>query len=246
MAKVAKPDEAGAGGPDDAETLIARSRQPALGRQADRALGALARKIRALRDEARVQGGDEQGIKDLGAALRRVRAEIARRGEAASDEEAGDQEPVPTGAAEAPGAGSGGARAPRSPGIRTGRPGARKVPKPQRSEPSPGEPAGDTAAEPVRAPKMSRAEAGAPAPEAQAGGARRAGGMTPPPARTADTGGAREDKAEKKARKEAEKAERKRVKEAEKAEEKAARKARKEAEKAGRKAGKGPEDSAAS
>ncbi|MFC0340865.1 hypothetical protein [Paracoccus niistensis] len=243
MAKVAKPDEAGGGGSDDAETLIARSRQPALGRQADRALGALARKIRALRDETRAQGGDEQGIKDLGAALRRVRAEIARRGEAASDEEAGDQEPVPTGAAET--AGAGGARAPRSPGIRTGRPGARKVPKPQRAEP-PGEPAGDTAAEPVRAPKMSRAEAGAPAPEAPAGGARRAGGMTPPPARTADTGGAREDKAEKKARKEAEKAERKRVKEAEKAEEKAARKARKEAEKAGRKAGKGPGDSAAS
>ena len=243
MAKVAKPDEAGGGGSDDAETLIARSRQPALGRQADRALGALARKIRALRDETRAQGGDEQGIKDLGAALRRVRAEIARRGEAASDEEAGDQEPVPTGAAET--AGAGGARAPRSPGIRTGRPGARKMPKPQRAEPPSGEPAGD-AAEPVRAPKMSRAEAGATAPEAPAAGARRAGGMTSPPTRKVDAGGAREDKAEKKARKEAEKAERKRVKEAEKAEEKAARKAQKEAEKAGRKAGKGPGESAAS
>lgn len=233
MAKVAKPDEADGGGPDDAETLIAKSRQPALGRQADRALGALARKIRALRDETRAQGGDEQGIKDLGAALRRVRAEIARRGEAGSDEEAGDQEPVPTGAAET--AGAGGARAPRSPGIRTGRPGARKVPKPQRTEPPSGEPAGDAAAEPVRAPKMSRAEAGAPAPEAPAAGARRAGGMTPPSARRVDAGGAREDKAEKKARKEAEKAE-----------EKAARKAQKEAEKAGKKAGKRPGDSAAS
>ena len=117
MAKVAKPDEAGGGATDDAETLVARSRQPALGRQADRALGTLARKIRALRDETRGKGGDEQQVKDLGAALRRVRAEIVRRGEAAAEDDAGEQDQVP-----APAAAAAGARAPRSPGIRAGRP----------------------------------------------------------------------------------------------------------------------------
>lgn len=234
MAKVAKPDEAGGGATDDAETLVARSRQPALGRQADRALGTLARKIRALRDETRGKGGDEQQVKDLGAALRRVRAEIVRRGEAAAEDDAGEQDQVP-----APAAGAAGARAPRTPGIRAGRPGARKMPKPQSAEPAP-----EPAAEPVRAPKMSRAEAGALASEASPA-ARREGGAAPLPGRKAEAGAAREDKAEKKARKDAEKAERKRVKEAEKAEDKAARKARKDAEKAGKKAGKRPGDSSA-
>ena len=130
-------------------------------------------------------------------------------------------------------------QAPRSPGIRAGRPGARKVPKTQSSEPAP-----EPAAEPVRAPKMSRAEAGALAAETSPA-ARREGGAAPLPGRKAEAGAAREDKAEKKARKDAEKAERKRVKEAEKAEDKAARKARKDAEKAGKKAGKRPGDSSA-
>ena len=76
---------------------------------------------------------------------------------------------------------------------------------------------------------VKRPEALTPAPP-------RTAAMTPPPARKAQGGAAPEDRAEKKARKEAEKTERKRVREAEKAEEKAARKVKKDAEKAEKKA----------
>lgn len=189
----------------DTATLVEKSRQPALGKHADRTLNGLVRKLEAALAIARA-GDEADQAKDLAAALRRTKAEVKKRG-------AGDaQTPVTKGAsrqrkADAQGGGSAPAKAVAAPRRAAARP----------------EDMPDGSVDAARLSGAETVSGGGTGPDRAERGAVEKPREPKDPARKAAT------KAENKARKEAEKAERKRVKEAEKAERKAARKAERKA-----------------
>ncbi|WP_157115234.1 hypothetical protein [Paracoccus contaminans] len=192
----------------DTAVLVEKSRQPALGKHADRTLNGLVRKLEA----AVAAAGDDA---DLAAALRRVRAEVKRR--LASN--GADQAPRKAAAGQQAGVAG-----------RDGKAEPRAAVSPPRMAPAAAEDMPDL-------PPAALRLGGSPSPDVLpravtgSGVVERSGKGD-----KKDSAAKAAEKADAKARKEAEKAERKRVRQAEKAERKRVKEAEKSERKAARKA----------
>ena len=190
---------------DEVAELLDQSRAGAVEALEPRRLGRLTRQLQVARDQAKA-ADDQPQVKELAAALRRVKAETARRG----DGEDGSAQPGKNAGKRQDAAGE----PLKAPKARAATP-AELPPLPPGAVPLAEGEASRSNLPPVRQP-------GSTGMESPAGKVRKQQKVADKVA----------DKAERQRVKEAEKAERKRVKEAEKAEKKAERKAARKAEKA--------------